>query len=153
VEGRFSITPPGGFIQNLKVAQTPDGPIQMNVFSCFANAEYSLTYADYLVVIEGNERMSLFLDSVRDSGVKGINGRLLEEKQITLDGHPGRAYRVEYGRNKDHLLLGRNVVVGQRLYIVAATYNRKTIPLADGGYEQWALKYLDSFKLTNSEAK
>ena len=149
VEGRFSITAPGGFIRNYKTAQTPDGPIQMNVFTCFANAEYSITYADYLVVIEGNERMSLFLDGVRDSGVKGIKGRLLEEKEIMVDGHPGRTYRVEYGKKKDHLLVGRNVVVGQRLYIIAATYGKKEFS-SKGSYAEWAQRFLDSFKVTKA---
>lgn len=149
VEGRFSITSPGGFIRYLKTAQSPDGPVQLYVFSCIAlNAEYSISYADYLSVIEGNERMKLFLDGVRDSGVKGIKGRLLEDKEIVVDGHPGRAYRIEYGRNKDHLLIGRNVVVGQRLYIVASTYIKKDKP-SQGSYAEWSQKFVDSLTLAN----
>jgi hypothetical protein len=148
-EGRFSILTPGEFKYTKPVAQTPDGPIQMHVFNYFANAEYSVTYADYLAVIERSERLTPFLDGVRDSGIAGIKGRLLEEKDITFDGHPGRSYRIEYGTDYNSLLLGRNVVVGQRLYIVAATYARKSVAVADGSYEQWALKYLDSFKLVN----
>ena len=91
--------------------------------------------------------MKLFLDGVRDSGVKGIKGRLLEDKEIVVEGHPGRAYRIEYGRNKDHLLIGRNVVVGQRLYIIASTYVKKD-KSSQGSYSEWSQKFLDSFTLT-----
>ena len=123
----------------------------MYLFTYFANAEYSVSYADYLSVIEGNDRMKLFLDSVRDSGVKGINGRLLEEQEITVDGHPGRAYRIEYGKNRNQLLVGRNVVVGQRLYIVATTYAKKA-SATGGSYAEWSQRFLDSFKLINPSA-
>jgi hypothetical protein len=153
VEGRFSITFPGGFLRYLKTAQSAEGPVQLYVFSCIAlNAEYSVSYADYLSVIEGHDRMKLFLDGVRDSGVKGIRGRLLEDKEIVVDGHPGRAYRIEYGRNKDHLLVGRNVVVGQRLYIIAGTYNKRDKP-STGSYPDWTQRFLDSFTLTKPNSQ
>ena len=148
--GSFSVLAPGELSHQQKEAQSPDGPIQMHVFTYYANAEYSLSYADYLAVIENQDRQSQFLNAVRDAGVKGINGRLLEEKEITLDGHPGRSYRIEYGRDYGFLLVGRNIVVGQRLYIVSTTYRKNALAVAVGSYEGWALKFLDSFRLTKS---
>lgn len=146
--GNFSIVTPGAFTHEEKTAQSPDGPVQLHVFIYYANAEYSVTYADYLAVIENSDRTQLFLNAVRDAGVQGINGKLVEEKEITLDGHPGRNYIIEYGTNNGFLLAGRNIVVGQRLYIVSATYRKNEVPLVKGSYAEWALKFLDSFKLT-----
>jgi hypothetical protein len=145
-QGHFSVVAPGELAYEKKVAQSPDGPIQVHVYNYFANAEYSVSYVDYLAVIEGTGRVTQFLDTVRDAGVKGINGRLLEEKEIMFAGHPSREYRVEYGTNNGFLLMGRYVVVGQRLYIVSTTYG-KAATANMGTYEQWAKKFLDSFEL------
>jgi hypothetical protein len=146
--GSFSVLTPGELSHEQRAAQSSDGSVQMHVFTYYANAEYSISYADYLAVIENQDRQSQFLNAVRDAGVKGINGRLLEDKEITLDGHPGRSYRVEYGTDYGFLLVGRNVVVGQRLYIVSTTYRKNALAVAVGSYEAWALKFLDSFRLT-----
>ena len=150
--GNFSIVTPGTFTHEEKTTQGPDGPVQLHVFIYYANAEYSVTYADYLAVIENSDRTQLFLNAVRDAGVQGINGRLVEEKEITLEGHPGRTYIIEYGTNNGFLLAGRNIVVGQRLYILSATYRKNEVPLVKGSYADWALKFLDSFKLTKTSA-
>jgi len=148
--GNFSVISPGQLTYREKTAQTPEGPVPLHVFYYFANAEYSVTYADYLLMLQSAPRLTEFLNSIRDAGVKGINGRLLGEKEITLNGHPGRSYMVEYGTNHGFLLVGRNIVVGQRLYMVTASYSKSALPLAEGSYEKWAQRFLDSFTLNTT---
>jgi|RhiMetdeSRZDD1v2_1073273.scaffolds.fasta_scaffold37625_2 hypothetical protein len=145
--GKFSVVSPGELTYQQKTAQTPEGPVQLHVFYYFANAEYSVSYADYLLMLQGSDRLTAFLNTVRDAGVKGINGRLLEDKEITLSGYPGRSYIVEYGTNHGFLLMGRNIVVGQRLYMITASYGKNEVPLVEGSYEKWARRFLDSFTL------
>jgi len=145
--GSFSVVSPGALTYQQKTAQTPEGPIQLHAFIYFANAEYSVSYADYLLMLENTDRLTAFFNTVRDAGVKGISGRLLDEKEFTLSGHPSRSYLIEYGTDHGFLLIGRNIVVGQRLYMVTASYGKDTVPLAQGSYEKWAQRFLNSFML------
>jgi hypothetical protein len=53
------------------------------------------------------------LDSLRDNALSSIQGELLEEKRLTIQGHPGRDIRaVVRGHDYDNRIL----VVGNRVY-------------------------------------
>jgi len=122
----------------------------MRSFTVRTMAEYSVIYADYPWPIENTERLNTFLANVRDSGVKGMNARLIEDKEEAFEGHPGRIYKLEFGGG--YVLISRTIVVKNRLYIVAATTYGKNAPVEVSRLsEADASKFLKSFTLSSGQ--
>ena len=69
----------------------------MHVFSLSTFANYGIMYTDYPLLIEDPSRVKQLLYSGRDMGVKNVKGQILEEKEITVEGHPGRYVKVQAG--------------------------------------------------------
>jgi TonB family protein len=111
--------------------------------------EYSIGYADYPFTVEGTDRITPFFAGVRNSGVKGINGHLVEDKEEAFAGHPGRVYSVEFGGG--YILKCRTLVLKNRLYMVlATTYGEKQAPPnVVQIYNDAASKFIDSFTLAS----
>ncbi|HSE32236.1 MAG TPA: hypothetical protein VLA93_11740 [Pyrinomonadaceae bacterium] len=147
-DGRFSIVSPGALEHSEKYVALPaGGTMKVHVFLFTANAEYGVTYCDYPFQIEGTGTVREFMDAVRDAGVKGINGRLLNYEETAFDGHPSRFYSVQYGSQYGFLLVTRTIVVGSRLYMVTTTYRKADLPTVVRMYEEWANRFRESFKL------
>ena len=124
------------------------GTVTQVLFVARTNAEYGVGYADYTPQIEGTDLLTPFLDSVRDSGVQGIRGQLLDETDISYEGHPGRFYRLEFGGG--YLMNVKILVIKNRLYMVmATTYGKKAPVDVARAYDGFAKKFLDSFKLNS----
>jgi TonB family protein len=120
----------------------------MRSFTVRTVAEYSVIYADYPWPIENTERLNTFLANVRDSGVRGMNARLIEDKEEPFEGHPGRVYKLEFGGG--YILTSRTIVVKNRLYIVAATTYGKNAPAGAARLDDDdASKFLKSFTLSS----
>jgi len=96
-------------------------------------------------------------NSVLDAGARGaaatINAEVLELKEITLDGFPGR-YLKERLTSKE-IMRVKMYLVGQRLYQVAITTPAEQGLSADKikTYEAMADKFLSSFKVVKKEEK
>ncbi|HEV7680982.1 MAG TPA: hypothetical protein VGO68_02585 [Pyrinomonadaceae bacterium] len=145
-EGGFSVLVPTNPVKEEKQLISMIGTVTSVMFVARTNAEYGVSYADYTPEIEGTELLTPFLDSVRDSGVQGIKGQLLDETEISFEGHPGRFYRVEFGGG--YLVNVKLLVIKNRLYLViATTYGKKAPVIVARAYEGFAKKFLDSFKL------
>jgi TonB family protein len=149
-EGRFSIQFPG----TPKVGTEPldsAGQVVLHKSSLTTKAEYGVIYADYPMKIEGAAAAKQILDDGAKGAVAGISSELLSISEISLYGNPGRALKE---RMKDGAVMqARMFLVGQRLYQIAIT-----LPPMQGAkaedvavYEQAAIRFLDSFKLTPAE--
>ena len=115
-------------------------------------AEYGVSFVDYPLTIEGTERENMFLDAVMYDGVKRFGGNLLEHRDTSFDGHPGREYRVEFGGGYN--LRGKIFIVKNRLYILgASTYGKKAPAEVTRVYENFAARFFDSFKLLSASAE
>lgn len=92
-----------------------------------------------------------FLDFLRDDTTKTLHAELIREKEISLDGYPGKEFTIEgnspLDRDKkpDVPEVGRirNFVVGNAIYTVSVYYPKGT----DSALQVKAL--FDSFKLTD----
>jgi TonB family protein len=144
--GQFTVLMPGVPAEE-RLAKYDN--VVMHLFNLRTNAEYAVGYADYAEAFEGTERITAFMDRVRDGGVMGIGGTLVEWKDLPFEGHPGRVYKVEFGGG--YVMNSKIVVVKNRLYMIAATtYGSKAPADIAQIYETAAAKFLNSFKLTSA---
>lgn len=90
-----------------------------------SKAVFSVTVADYPPAFAEVPAKKL-LDGVRD-GLKGKDGRVNAEEETTIgpDRHPGRAVRIEAGKNT---VRARLYLVGTRLYQVTVAGATKGFP-------------------------
>ena len=148
--GRFAILFPGTPEER---QYTPSGRRDSRQY-IFADdwANYDVAYNDYDIDLEKDaEKRNYVLNRMRDAGVSKVDGRLLSEAEVSLDGHPGRALKVSIPDGS--IIRVRMYVVGRRFYQVAVvTLGEQSDP--DGGRSAVAraLKYLDSFRLITPKA-
>ena len=154
VEGGFSILFPGNPSQETQVVEAAPG-VQFNlrIHKLKALAEYSVMYADYPIPVSDPAVAKNVLDNGAKGAVASVNSELLELKEITLYGHPGR-YLKERMRSGE-IMRVKMLLVGQRMYQVAITTPREEGTSAEmvKAYETMADKFLSSFKLIEKKEK
>ena len=153
-EGRFSILFPGKHTEETRVTQLAPGvELRLRIYKHDTVAECSVMYSDYPMPLDD----PAVANSVLDAGARGaaatINAEVLELKEITLDGFPGR-YLKERLTSKE-IMRVKMYLVGQRLYQVAITTPAEQGLSADKikTYEAMADKFLSSFKVVKKEEK
>ena len=149
-QGRFAILFPGTPEEG---QYTRSGRLESRQY-IFADewANFDVAYNDYDIDLgKDAEKRNEVLNGMRDAGVSKLDGRLLSEAEVSLDGHPGRALTVSIPDGS--IIRVRMYVVGRRFYQVAVvTLGEQTAP--DGGQsaKARAMKYLDSFRLITPAA-
>ena len=146
-EGNFTVLMPNPEIETEQSTQnTAAGPVEVYSYSTFKGTTFFMVkYNDMNlgdVELTGADKQEIL-----ESGVDGAlnaypDGEFIYKRDITLDGHPGKEYRLEGTKNDLELVtFGRIYLVDSRLYqtVVTATYN-------EAGDESIA-KFLNSFKL------
>jgi len=137
-QGRFSILMPGTPHKERQKAETPLGPIEVEIFLVpFFNDSYGVSYNDYPDAITRKEFADQVLDGARNGTAKSMKGHVVSETKITLDGHPGRDYLLgtPTGGYRSRIYL-----IGQRLYQLAV--RGPSTSSAD------AHKFFESFRIT-----
>ena len=148
IQGRFSITAPGALEQeDQEVITTRGTPVTLHFFRMSANAEYTVVYLDEAAPVEGSGQEKMVLEKFRDLAVQTVKGRLVNDLEITLDGHPARIQTVEYGTDNKYLLTAKTIIVGRRVYMISTSYHRDMSPEALRMHGEWAARFRESFKL------
>jgi len=141
VEGRCSVLFPGPPEEETETTDTPGGPVETHSFSVNrVDAAYLVMYVDRRVPVGGEVTPDAILDAVRDGALANVGGKLLEERPIKFEGHPGRELKAEAGPGTT-ILRFRMILVGRRLYMTLVTTSRKRAHSED------VERFLDSFKL------
>ncbi|HVW61578.1 MAG TPA: hypothetical protein VHC48_16110 [Puia sp.] len=134
----------------VQTVQTAIGELKMNVHMYEApenetddNFTYGIIETDYpdTVINSGKKDIldKFFRNSI-DGAVKNVNGKLLTESNIQLNGFPGREFRVDY---KDGL-----AVITMRAYLVKNTmYMLQTITETKKDHNAAIGKFMNSFTL------
>lgn len=145
----FSVSMPGKPEPQTRVESLPDGSkLEHHVY--FAEAKpssYVVNYNDLDYDVDPSKVAKLF-DDVRDEGVRARHSKVVEEKDIQLDGHPGRERLEELdGAGGPVILKFRVYLVGRRLYTLMASgpKNADTAAHAD--------KFLVSFRVQSTGPK
>jgi hypothetical protein len=145
-QGRFAALFPGTPAEQTEAVDTASGKIDMHTVSLSSVAFYVVAYSDFPFNLEEPETIKQNLDNGRDMGVKGVDGRLLEEKEITVEGHPGRYLKVQAGNGG--IIRSKIIIVGNRNYTLVVVTNDQGAPEATLRFhEEIASKFHDSFKL------
>lgn len=139
--GIFSIELPGTL-----TAETTQAPIEgggsmtINLISASptTHTSYSCAYFDR----EGIENKSLdeVLTSARDGSLRKIQGTIIKEKRIEVDGYP--ALEMQANARGTSLFDSRIIVAGKRLYMIGA------VATVQGDREPKTVqRVMDSFKI------
>lgn len=107
-----------------------------------ANLTYGVLtteYPDTLVHSDKKEILSNFFRSATDGAVKNVNGKLISEKEIELDGFPGRDIKID--------LKGFAVMRMKAFLVKNKLYMLQTITKTEKDGNQSVEKFMNSFKL------
>ncbi len=140
-DGRFSVSFPGTPEEQVESVTTAIGTIETQFFVVTQkDMAYSVNLADYPPEVIAAEDIQQMLDGARDGAVSNVNGELLEEKELVLNGHPGREFKVKV-EDEDIVVRARIYLVNERLYVVQALSTERLASSED------IEKFLDSFQL------
>jgi hypothetical protein len=115
----FIVMLPGNVVEQEQTINTPLGPIKMCMYSAKSkHQEFTVAYSDYPDSFINATDPTVLLDGSRDGAVRNIQGQLLSETLIKLQGHPGRELSIE-GPQKI-ILKSRIYLVKRRLFQVMA---------------------------------
>ena len=132
-DGRFVVTFPPGFGEPQLSAHSVDSPVGKLTFSMYIAENSSgacfASYNDYPpeVIEQGDPKV--MLDGARDGALRNINGKLIKEDEITLEGHPGRAISFS-GSKEGKSFFGRADIflVNPRLYqVMSLAYSQSDL--------------------------
>jgi len=122
-EGGFRVAFPSGFPDpnvDSKDVETKIGTIQMKTFLTEQpNAACMVAYSDYPAEsFEGASTQAL-LDSARNGALSNVGGKLIKQRNITINGYPGRSIYFR-GKSGSSTVFGRfdYYLVQPRLYQV-----------------------------------
>ena len=136
-EGKFTVNMPGQPSYTTQAVPTTEGSVQVHTYLISHGVmAYGVMYNTVASEVADAQQ---FLDVRRDNALATVKGTLISEKNISIDGHPGREVKLKTGDNIQYT--GRLFLVNDRFYQVIST--------APGGVNAEAamLKFLDSFKL------
>lgn len=91
-EGGITVQMPGKPTKQTQTAQTPVGPINVNMLMVDKGSEaYMAAYNEFPAAAASQVKdPKSLLDNGRDGAIRNVNGKLTSEKPITLGSYPGR---------------------------------------------------------------
>ena len=146
--GKFACAFPKAPKSETMPTSTVIGNIDQNMFSVeFSDAWYGVSYSDYpKEIVDGSEPKKM-LDGARDGAVGNLGGKLASEKQIKIDGHPGRAIEIV----ATDATAGITMEVTARIYLVENRLYQILVVREKGRDLQKELdKFFESFKLNKA---
>jgi len=144
--GGFSIVTPVKLQESQQSVEVESGSIEISLFSYEqGDSVYAVGYSAYPpnLVIETDPE--IILDGGRDGALANINGRLVEEASISLQGYPGRVLVME-----GSVETGTPLTIHSRYYLVEnRLYQVMVVVPADKELNAGQQDFLSSFTLLN----
>lgn len=141
-EAGFTAALPGAFERRSETRMTPDGlATTTSLEARYRGATFRVCYTEFSggVPAPAGE----VLDATREEWLLGLEGKLVRERPIEVDGRPGRERIVRFGG--DRMLWGWVVVTTRRVY--AVTVEAVAELMTDDGFEDACRVFLGSFEL------
>jgi hypothetical protein len=103
----------------------------------------STEYPESAIKSDMKEKLPILFRNAVDGSVKSVNGKLMSEKEIEIDGYPGREIKVDF---KDGLAIinARYYLVKNRMYVV------QTITFTDRFPNESQGRFISSFRLQSA---
>jgi hypothetical protein len=140
--GRCAVTMAGTPTETKQTFDTDAGPVEATLYMLEADngfVAYLMGFNDFPAELVAKSDPQTMLDGARDGAVRNVGGKLIEEKKISIEGHPGRYLKVSA---EDNLVFARVYLVKNRLYQALVVFPTKTLRQGDVD------KFLTSFRLT-----
>ena len=115
-EGRFAVLMPG--VPEATTEVYRDRNIEMHMFTLDRGS--SAFMASYFELGPTSTPPDVILDGARAGSIRKVEGALLSEEKLTLDGHPGREFKSTARGNQ--FVDTRMYLVDQRLYLPTAVH-------------------------------
>jgi hypothetical protein len=145
-EGRFTIASPGEFIESVQPVDLGFTEVDMYTYSVeYEGAYWAVHYNDYPQEIMADADPAIVLDAATTAMADELNGILVDQNPITLDGYPGREILVE----TESIEGSDPIAVKVRLYLVDNRFYQVMVGYPQAATEQMPAidAYLQSFQL------
>ncbi len=142
--GGFSIMTPITLEEQTQPVDTAAGQIEMHLFmGDQGNTGYVIAYADYPPEIIAESDSQTLLEGVRDGAIGNVNGALVSEQAISINGYPGIEIvaNVTNDGGEEGVLKAHVYIVNNRLYQVMIITQQGDTDTAEMD------EFLQSFKL------
>jgi hypothetical protein len=142
--GKFSVMTPVALKEQTQTMDMKVGKIVSHMFlGNFGGIGYGVGYSDYPEEAVRKSDPEKILDGARNGAVSNVNGKLVMETKITLEGNPGRELIVDAKstQGEDLTIKSRLFLVKNRLYVVMAAAKKGKVAFSELD------KFLQSFKL------
>jgi hypothetical protein len=137
-EGRFTALFRGTPSRQTESAPTPIGSLEFYHYSIeTSDGAHSVAYCDFPASLVQNGNLSRMLDGAREGALSKVQGQLLKETKISLNGCRGREFLIKIKEDafcRAQIFLARN-----RMYVVQFLGNRQRVDSKD------AEKFFDAF--------
>jgi hypothetical protein len=144
-QGRFRIRFPGKPTEELS-------PVDVHFLSYSGLLDYRVSYVDESELNDDLSSAKRYLQETKSATLEltRISGeRIVRERSVTVDGHPGYFSHVESATG---WICSQEIVVGKRVYTIIVE-GRKNVLAGNHRVEKVALGFINSFKLIPSTAK
>lgn len=146
----FKVEYPGKPIEKVKVLNTAEGDVNLNMFEFVAPKTetepalaYITSYIEYpiqTVNSDDKKKMKEFYKKMIDGVVTKVNGKLIKETIVSLEGYEGVEARVEMKEGTEIVKL-RAYLIHNKLYMVETATETKN------ELNKSIARYMNSFKL------
>lgn len=142
--GGFAISTPLTLEESVQSVDTAVGPIEIHTFTGEnRNAAYVVAYSDYPAEMVSQVDPTMLLDGSRDGAVQNVNGTLVSEETLDLNGNPGRSLVIDATTDT-----GEDATVNARLYLVENRLYQVLVVVPKGKEEGVDIAgFLNSFSL------
>lgn len=142
-EGKFSILGPAQFQKNSQSIPTKVGNIELVTYTASdskSGTAFIVGYSDYPAELVKLSNPQKLLESAKTGQVSKTKGKLVSEKQISIQGYPG--IEVQIVSEMGVTLHGRLYMIENRLYQILSA-----VPTSQK-LDNEITQYLESFQLT-----
>jgi hypothetical protein len=153
-EGQFSVRFPGKPKEMTQVQKVQGGSITAHRFQLIsAMAVYEANFVDFPVRVDAPEKVKGALDALRMDAVSNNKGQLLNESDMTIEGHPSR--HIVLRTDKGILIRARYILSGNRIYsLLFGIPEESNLPdEIQHIRESIAIRFFDSFKMSSESQK
>ena len=99
-------------------------------------------YPDSLVHSDFKDQLKSLFDNAVEGGVSNVKGKLIHQKDIEINGYPGREFSIDYNDGEAVMFI-KTYLVKNRMYMLQTITNTGKYPNED------ITKFMQSFKLMN----
>ncbi len=144
--GGFSIATPGEMRETTQDVPTAAGNIKISLYqTTLGENAFVAGYSDFPAAVLKQTSTDKMLDGARDGAARNVNGTVVSDTKITLDGSPGREI-VIHGKAPS----GQEATAKVRYYLVKnRLYQIMVVTPKGNGGAAGTDDFLQSFKLQN----